>query len=599
MKLIKKMLAAAIVGCAMPAIGGVALATNNEPVGAFEGVNTLASSSDRQETNIDAQGNESLDVLRQAADLLASDIKATQTKPFATNAEQSKLAQLAKLTSQLQEHIATVSLPGNAAEVAFLADELLSLQGQLAAVAQKLAPPNIVVILADDLGYGDIGPYGQTKIRTPHLDELARQGVRFTQHYSGSTVCAPSRAALLTGINTARAQIRGNVETGDYTDENEGGQMPLKAGTTTLPGLLRNAGYSTAIVGKWGLGGRGTEGEPNKHGFDYAFGYLDQKQAHNYYPTHLWENGVNFPLNNTFFIPHVPANQPWRSEDIYTKYMGPDYAPDRLIGKAEEFIAKKGPNKPFFLYYTPTLPHAALQIPRSLVEQYSFPETPLGRTGYTPHPTPRAARAAMVTRLDYELGRIRAAIERAGKTRNTLIIFTSDNGPASEGGADLGFFNASGGFRGEKRDLYEGGVRVPFIAYWPGRTKAATNQATICANWDLLPTLAEIGSASVPTAIDGKSFLPALLGATQIQTGPLYWEFHERPSQAARDGKWKAVRYQPAGFDTTRPIELYNLDTDPFEKTNVASTNPTAVDQLKKILDARTRSPTTAFNFGR
>lgn len=463
--------------------------------------------------------------------------------------------------------------------------------------------PNIVIILADDLGYGDIEPYGQTKTQTPYLNELAGQGVRFTQHFAGSTVCAPSRAAMLTGRDTGHVQIRGNKDLGDATDEGERGQLPLAANTPTLASMLKGVGYETAMIGKWGLGGVGTEGDPNKHGFDYAYGAIDQMQAHNYYPTHLWENGTRVALNNPYFSPHVPRNAPSKAEDIYTKWQGPDYAPDRLIGKAEDFIEDNAGKRPFFLFYTPALPHAALQIPYPLVARYDgrFPETPLDRTNYTPTPTPRAARAAMITRLDEEVGRIRAALARSGQADKTIIIFTSDNGPSAEGGADVEFFDSSGGLRGQKRDLYEGGIRVPFIIYWPGKTQAGATSTTISASWDILPTLAAITGASAPQAIEGHSFMPALLGQEQKQTGPLYWEYHEPsgkgPAQAVRDGKWKAVRFQSGGFDPKRPIELYDLEKDPAEQHDVSRDNRAITARMKRILDARTRSPVPGFNF--
>ena len=469
--------------------------------------------------------------------------------------------------------------------------------------APQSSRPNIVIILADDLGYGDIEPYGQSKAQTPYLNELAKEGLKFTQHYAGSTVCAPSRAAMLTGRDTGTGLIRGNKDFGDSTDEGELGQLPLAAGTSTLATMLKGVGYETAMIGKWGLGGAGTTGDPNNQGFDYAFGALDQMQAHNYYPTHLWENGTRFPLRNSFFSPHVPRNAPSKAEDIYTKWQGLDYAPDRLIGKAEDFIEDNAGKRPFFLFYTPALPHAALQIPYPLVARYDgrFLETPLDRTAYTPTPTPRAARAAMITRLDEEVGRIRSALARAGQADNTIIIFTSDNGPSPEGGADVEFFDASGGLRGQKRDLYEGGIRVPFIIYWPGKTPTGATSTIISASWDIMPTLAAITGASAPKAIDGHSFMPALLGQEQKQTGPLYWEYHEPsgqgPVQAVRDGKWKAVRFQSGGFDRKRPVELYDLDRDPAEQHDVARDNRAVVARMKRILDSRLPSPIAGFNF--
>lgn len=471
----------------------------------------------------------------------------------------------------------------------------------LADASETEKRPNIILILADDLGYGDIGAYGQTRAETPHLDELARNGVRFTQHYSGASVCAPSRAALLTGRNTGHVQIRGNFELGDFTDEGERGQMPLAAGTSTLPSMLRAGGYSTALIGKWGLGAADSEGEPTRQGFDYAFGILDQKQAHNFYPTHLWENGKRFPLRNRFFIPHPQAGETTRAADAYGKFLGSDYAPDRLIVRAERYIEEQRPDRPFFLLYASALPHPALQLPRPMLARYEgrWPESPLDTTDYTPVMAPRAARAAMISRLDEEVGRLRAALARSGAADNTVIIFTSDNGPTREGGSDVEFFNAAGGLRGLKRDLYEGGIRVPLIVYWPGRTKPNSVSQTISANWDLLPTLGALAGTNAKEAVDGRSFLPAIEGRAQVQTAPLYWEFHERenPAQAARDGKWKAIRFLPHGFDEEAPVELYDLESDPGETRDVAARHPDVVVHMKAILRSRTRSPVPGFNF--
>ena len=479
----------------------------------------------------------------------------------------------------------------------------LQAAGAGAAASAPPPRPNVVYILADDLGYGDLGAYGQAHIDTPNLDRLAAEGLLFTQHYAGSTVCAPSRASLMTGQHTGRVQIRGNYELGGFRDEEERGQMAIDFAYETLPEVLRGAGYRTGLVGKWGLGGPGSAGVPNKHGFDYFFGYLDQKQAHNYYPTHLWRNDERVALDNRFFIPHAEmAGTSDRAED-YRQYIGEDYAPDRLIEEALGYI-ERAKDAPFFLYYAPTIPHSALQVPDAELEPYEgrWTETPLDDGGYTPHPKPRAARAAMISRLDADVGKILRRLERLGLAENTLVVFTSDNGPAPEGGQDVGFFNSSGGLRGVKRDLHEGGIRVPMIAYWPSVIEAGRSSDHVSAQWDVLPTLAELAGAETPEGIDGISFAPLLTGrGEQPAHAYLYWEFHGRqphPAQAVRRGDWKALRPQPQGYDPGAAIELYDLASDPAESRNVAAEHPAVVAEMRTILnDARTRSPYAGFNF--
>ena len=461
--------------------------------------------------------------------------------------------------------------------------------------------PNIVYILADDLGYGDIGAYGQTKIETPNLDRIARNGLVFTQHYAGSTVCAPSRAALMTGLDTGHGQIRGNAERGGFFDANEFGQMPLAASAVTVADVLKKAGYTTALVGKWGLGGPNTQGVPNAHGFDHTFGYLDQKQAHNYYPTHLWKDGKRFPLNNAFFVPHPGAYGQSTAAKDYQKYIGRDYAPYRMLADATAFIDANKKRR-FFLYFAPTIPHSALQVPDNLVARYKgrWSETPLDGGGYTPHPTPRAARAAMITELDRQVGALLADLDRQGLTQDTLVIFTSDNGPSTEGGQDLEFFNAAGGLRGMKRDLYEGGIREPMIAYWPGKVPTGKSTDHVSAFWDVMPTLADLAGVAAPTNIDGLSFADVLAGDPSRQEHDfLYWEFHGKtptPSQAIRRRDWKLVRLRPEKKAVV--IELYNLASDPHERTNVASAHPDVVRELTELIDAaRTPSRYAGFNF--
>ena len=467
-------------------------------------------------------------------------------------------------------------------------------------------PPNIVYILADDLGYGDIGAYGQRRARTPSLDDLAAQGMVYSQHYSGSTVCAPSRSVLLTGQHTGNVRIRGNMEFGGFLDEEERGQMPLEEEITTLAEVLKNAGYATAAIGKWGLGGPGTTGVPRKHGFDYFFGYLDQKQAHNYFPTHLWENETSVPLNNAFFIPHAEmAGTSSRAED-YRDYMGNEYAPDVITAAALDWIRENSGDR-FFLYFALSSPHAALQVPDEEVAAYegAWEEIPLNDGEYTPHPKPRAARAGMVSRMDRDIGRLLETLAELQIDNETLVIFASDNGPGSEGGADLDFFASTAGLRGEKRDLYEGGIRVPMIVRWPGVISPGQTTDHVSAFWDILPTFAELSGQPIPDHADGLSMVPLFLGQPQPVHNYLYWEFHAgsesamgetMSSQAVRLGRWKAVRTfgnRQGGSET----ELFDLVADPGETANVASLYPDTLEDVFEIFESRTESPFAEWNF--
>ena len=433
--------------------------------------------------------------------------------------------------------------------------------------------PNIVFILADDLGYGDLGFNGQKYIETPVLDQMAREGITFNQFYSGSSVCAPSRAALMTGMHTGHAYIRGNKEIDPE------GQEPLADSLITLAELIKTSGYQTGAFGKWGLGFVGTEGDPTREGFDDFYGYNCQRQSHRYYPGHLWRNQQRVEF---------AGNQPGRSGV---------YAPDVIQREALTFI-ETNHDQPFFLFIPYTLPHAELIVPDdSLFQKYKglFPEVPfkgndykIGHsvTGYASQAHPRAAYAAMVHRLDLYVGQILEKLESLGLDENTLVIFTSDNGAANEGGADPAFFESSSIFRGIKRDLYEGGIRVPFIARWPGKIQPGTQSSHISAMWDILPTLAELAGRKVAHQIDGISMLPSLTGVgLQPQHDYLYWEFHEQGGkQAVRQGDWKAVRLGVKN-NTDAPIELYDLRKDPSETKNLAERYPDKVrvmDQLMK-----------------
>lgn len=442
------------------------------------------------------------------------------------------------------------------------------------------AQPNIIYILADDLGYGDLSCYGQTQFRTPNLDRMARDGMRFTDHYAGCTVCAPSRAALMTGLHTGHSLVRGNYETGPH---GFGGELPLRPEDVTLAEVLQGAGYRTAAIGKWGMGMDGTTGEPNKKGFDLAYGFLNQAHAHHYYPEYVFRNGKKEP---------IPANRGGQRKV---------FIEDRFADEGLAFI-DANQKQPFFIYWAFLTPHAELVAPDdSLVPfQGIWPETPYigsrqGSDGkvplgaYASQATPRAAFAGMVTRLDRTVGRVMAKLKALGLDQDTILLFSSDNGPHLEGGADPDFFNSSGPLTGRKRDLYEGGIRIPMIARWPGRIAPGSTTGHVSAFWDILPTCAELAGVLVPAGLDGLSFVPTLLGrGEQSQHAFLYWEFHERgyTEQAARMGDWKAVRHGP-----NQPLELYNLSRDLAENQDVAGQHPQIVEKLEAYLDdARTDS---------
>jgi arylsulfatase A len=468
----------------------------------------------------------------------------------------------------------------------------------------KQPPPNIIYILADDLGYGELGSYGQTKIKTPHLDRLAAQGMKFTQHYSGSPVCAPSRCVLLTGQHTGHAYIRDNdemSERGDvWHDPALEGNRPLLPNTRTIGTLLQKRGYTTGAIGKWGLGGPANSGEPNRQGFDFWYGYLCQRMAHNYYPTHLWKNTEKDLLEgNPYFFPHqkFPEDKDPQDKNAYDDYKGQTYSMDRMAEEALLFIEQNKKN-PFFLYLPFTVPHVSIQVPEDSLKEYegAFPETPyLGDKGYTPHPTPRAGYAAMITRMDREIGRILDLLEKLGLSENTVVMFSSDNGPTFNGGTDSAFFQSAGPLRGLKTMLYEGGIRVPMIARWPGKIKPGSQTDHISAFWDVLPTLIDIVGSDPPEDVDGISFLPTLLGEREKQKKHehLYWEYNGR--QAVRMGPWKAYR-----LGVEEPIELYNLEEDIGEKKDLASDHPEIVAKIEEIMQtARTESELFPLNKNR
>ncbi len=448
--------------------------------------------------------------------------------------------------------------------------------------------PNIIYFYADDLGYGEIGPYGQTKIRTPNLDRMAAEGMKFTRHYTGTPVCAPARCNLLTGLHSGHAVVRGNYEMGGHADDKEGGQMPLPPNTQTIGNILQKAGYATACVGKWGLGMTQTSGHPNHQGFDYFFGYLDQKQAHSYYPTHLWENDQSYPLKNDFVEVH--ENRGKKEADVdFAKYQTGDHACDHMTSKALQFITDNQ-TKPFFLYYPTPLPHVSLQPKQEFLEPYlkDFPDDApyLGNKGYAPHPHPRAAYAAMITQMDAELGALMDKVKELGLDDNTIIMFSSDNGPtfASEI-VDTAYFNSAAGLRGNKADLFEGGIREPMLARWPGKIKAGSVTDHRSAQYDVLPTIAELVDAPVAKPMDGISFLPTLMGkaAEQKTHDFMYWEFPERGGfQAVTKGPWKIIKTQMRANPDAK-WQLYNLESDPNEKHDVAAANPEIVKELDAL----------------
>ncbi len=468
------------------------------------------------------------------------------------------------------------------------------------AMAEPSDRPNIILILADDLGLHELGGYGQEKIRTPNIDRLAREGMRFTRFYSASTVCAPARACLMTGLHTGHSPIRGNREGGGWGPEEPEGQHPLPAESVTLAERLKALGYSTAVFGKWGLGGPGSTGQPNFQGFDHFYGYLCQRVAHNYYPTHLWRNhDVDVLHNNGYFRAHQKIDAPLASEAEYARrYSGGDYAPEEIATEAERWIethAEQRPGEPFFIYYASIIPHVALQAPEAFVDAYPRdwdPEPYLGDRGYLPNPRPRATYAGMISFLDWVVGRLRAAAEAAGAGDNTLILITSDNGTTFNGGVDRAFFGSLGDLRGFKTNLYEGGIRVPMIAWWPGRIAPGTTSDLVAQLPDLHPTVVEAAGGEPPRGLDGLSLLPTLTGSGEQPTHDhLYWEFPEGRQQQAvlLDGRWKAIH--PDLRNRGLELELYDLATDPGEMTDVAAEHPAVVDRAERVmLDSRVPS---------
>lgn len=462
-----------------------------------------------------------------------------------------------------------------------LAAALLALVPQAAPEPQQ-PPPNLVLIVADDLGYGELGCYGQQKIATPNLDRLAAEGMRFTRAYAGSPVCAPSRCVLLSGQSSVHAPIRDNKEV------HPEGQMPLPAATVTFAERLHALGYATGCVGKWGLGPPGSSGDPIAQGFDFFFGDNCQRVAHNYYPTHLWVNDARLPLDNASFSPYQRVKAP--PIDM-ARFRGDQYAPALMQSAALGFVRQHA-GEPFVLYVPLIEPHLALQPPdRWLARQpESWDHAPyLGDHGYLPHPRPHAAYAALIADLDAQVGELVRLIDHLGLGPRTLVLFTSDNGATHDvGGVDTEFFASTGGLRGRKGSVYEGGLRVPMIARWTGHIEPGTTTDHVCGFEDVLPTL--LAAAGHPldddAATDGISFLPTLLGQPQQEHDALLWEFHGYGGQrAVRQGRWKLV---VRGLLTKQShVELYDLEVDPGEQHDLADQHPDIVQRLLALHASR------------
>ena len=436
--------------------------------------------------------------------------------------------------------------------------------------------PNVLFILADDLGYGDLSCYGQRHFATPHIDSLALTGMRFTQCYSGTTVSAPSRSCLLTGTHSGHTPVRGNIELPPE------GQYPLPYGAAELFRIFKQSGYTTGVFGKWGLGYIGSTGDPANQGVDRFYGYNCQLLAHSYYPDHLWSDSTRIEL---------PGN------DDRTPYGAGSYAPDLIHAEALRFLDERAADEPFMLFYPTTIPHAELIVPEDSIIlglRGRFEETPyrgidsgpaFRRGGYCSQEYPRATFAAMVTRLDRYVGELVAKLREKGLLENTLIIFASDNGPHLEGGADPDFFDSNGPLRGYKRDLYEGGIRVPMLVSWPGHIAPGSQTDFVCAFWDLPATFAELTGRDAPSG-DGISLLPLLEGRTEEQVAHdwLYFGFMEHDGrEAVRQGPWKLLHLDIRS-DTPR-YELYNLDEDPGEEHDLAARHPEKVAELRKLME--------------
>jgi arylsulfatase A-like enzyme len=470
----------------------------------------------------------------------------------------------------------------------FVKAETMILAAAVAAIAPSCITdggsnnkPNIIYIMADDMGYADLSCYGSQYIKTPNIDKLAAEGIKFTQHYAGTSVCAPSRCSLITGMTTGHCQVRGNKQWDPY------GQLPLAENTTTIGTLLKSAGYNTALIGKWGLGVEGSSGDPNKSGFDYFYGYYCQVHAHNHFPEFLFENGQKVYTRNK--VRWVTDSTHWTKGwgSVATEKV--DFSLDLMTEKALRFI-EENKHQPFFLYFSPVTPHdnGEAEPGKRHSDVPSFEP-------YTEMPWTESEKgyAAMVTFFDGSVGKIIEKIKEAGLEKNTIILVTSDNG-----GDGPGFFHGQGNLplRGNKRDLYEGGIRVPMVVRWTGKIKPASITTHASAFWDFMPTVCELAGIAAPENIDGISYLPSLLGKSQKEHESLYFEFHEQGGkQAIIKGEWKCIR-----LNMNRPenlkVELYNLKDDPSEKTNLADQFPEKVSELTELMK-QSRTANTYFDF--
>ncbi len=440
----------------------------------------------------------------------------------------------------------------------------------LAGVAREAGRPNIIFILADDLGYGEIGPYGQKVIETPHLDRMAMEGMKFTQFYAGSTVCAPSRSVLMTGQDTGHTRVRGNAGRALLEAQS------LQAGDVTVADVLRRAGYATGLIGKWGLGLEDSGGEPNKQGFDYYFGFLSQTHAHNHYPDFLWRNGERVSLPNDI----VPIGE---IEGTGYSTNRKAYANDLFFAEAEEFVTRHR-DEPFFLYLAITTPHANNERGRALGDGNEVPEDAHAPYAGQPWAAQEKGHAAMITHMDRRIGDLMAKLRELGLDQNTLVMFSSDNGAHREvsPGYSPEFFHASGPLRGIKRDLYDGGIRVPLIARWPGRIAAGASTDQVGYFGDMMATWAQLAGAKPPADIQSISLVPTLLGKKgQAEREYLYWEFYERGFNQALllDGRWKAIRLKSA----TAPIQIHDLKNDLAEQTDVAPQHADLVTRARDL----------------
>lgn len=496
---------------------------------------------------------------------------------------------------------------------------LLSFLAPLGFLQSEARQPNVILILADDLGPGDLGAYGQTRIKTPHLDRMAAEGMKLTRHYCGNAVCAPSRSVLMTGLHPGHTPIRDNRGIAQAEVKTKGGipmtegQHPLPEATVTLPEILRDLGYTTGGFGKWGLGGPQSTGAPLNQGFQRWFGYLCQSVAHNFYPIYLWDDEKTFPLKN----PDFPAHDQFRADEdptkpeSYHRFQGQEYSPNRIAEQALAFI-RKHREQPFFLYWPTTIPHVALQVPDDSLKDYigQWEDPPYsGGRGYLPHFHPKAAYAGMITRMDREIGRAMDLVKELGLEEDTLFVFLSDNGPLNGthqglAGTDCAFFGSNQGLRDGKGTLYEGGIRSPGILRWRGKIQPGSTSTSLSGFEDWLPTLVDLagGKDRLPQGLDGSSLVPLMMGQPRTERDFIYREFPGYGGQVCViSGHWKLIKTGLSGRKirgkTSKPsTELYDLSVDEKESDNVASQHPEIVAKLEALI-AKQHEPSPDFPF--